>query len=88
MGLLEVKMYSKKEMMKIYCWLVNNGYLEEDIKKSDSKNFYKTTDKSKEIGIYDIEKERANKEEYSVIMYNNKAQKFIIENLDEMIQFI
>lgn len=78
------KMYSRKEMMQISCWLVNKGYLEEDIKK-DAKKFYKTTDKSKEIGIYSIEKERVGGEKYSVIMYNNEAQKFIIENLNKIL---
>lgn len=65
-------------------WLVKNGYLDEVINKEHQK-FKSLNEKSYGIGLTSIEKENYIGEKYQTILYTEKAQKFIIDNLEKII---
>ena len=66
-------------------WLIKNGYLSE-IKNDRGQTFKKLTDKSNSIGLTSIDKLTIYGEKYQVILYSEKSQKFIIENIDDIIK--
>lgn len=63
-------------------WLTELGYLQEDI---EGKTSHKVcTEKAKEIGIQTIEKVNEYDDKYYVSIYHESAQKFIIDNINEI----
>lgn len=65
-------------------WLVKNGYLDE-VSNKEHQKFKSLNEKSSEIGLTSIEKENYIGEKYQTILYTEKAQKFIIDNLEKII---
>ena len=77
--------YMKKiHATDITAYLEYHGYLETKT-MMDGRNYKVATEKGKEIGI--INEKRKNKygNDYSVNMYNKNAQKFIVDNIEKIL---
>jgi len=70
----------------IAAWLVQEGYLEERPSEEDNLK-RRPTQKGKELGI-DLEIRNNEKGEYKVVVYNYQAQKFIIDHLQNMLDYL
>lgn len=75
----------KISFVRVTRWLKENGYLEEVMDKELKKIVTVPTEKGKEIGIYTERREQPGRPAYVTVMYGAEAQKFIVENLEEMI---
>ncbi len=73
----------KLKAEQITSWLMNKGYLEK-YENEEGKTFKVLTDKSDSIGITTEKRTSKYGNTYPVNLYNKNAQKFIIENLDEI----
>ena len=72
----------KIKATQITSWLTDLGYLQQEL---EGKTSHKVcTEKAKEVGIYTIEKANEKNYLYSVSLYNENAQKFIIDNINEI----
>lgn len=82
--LIDISSMKKLPATAVTKWLTKNGYLKSII-NDDYFSFKDLTEKSFEIGL--SSQERINKygNKYSVILYPPNAQKFIIDNLNEII---
>lgn len=80
---VDVRVMKKLKAVQITAWLEKNEYLKE-IVHEDGRKFKITTDKSASIGISHEKKTSECGREYSVNLYNEEAQKFIVEHLDEI----
>ena len=78
------KVMKKLKAVQVTSWLEKNGYLEE-IVHDDGRKFKITTAKSASIGISHQEMTSNCGRKYSVNLYNEKAQRFIIEHLDAIV---
>ena len=82
--------YCKPYMKKLHAtdvtkWLQEKGYLE--TKKTESGMIYKAaTLKGNELGIFNYKKKNKYGNEYSVNLYNNVAQRFIVNNIERIVQ--
>lgn len=73
----------KLKATQITTWLVKNGYLCE-IMHPDGKTFKVATQKAETIGIIPSKRQSECGREYDVNMYDENAQKFIIDHLEEI----
>ena len=69
--------------IKINNWLVEKGYLE--IIEEDEDKRKSPTSKGEEIGITCVEKKNFKEQTYYTNYFNQNAQKFIIDSIDEII---
>jgi hypothetical protein len=77
-------MMKKLKATKITSWLLKEGYFYE-IEHDDGKTFKVSTTKAHEIGIFGKRKENKYGRKYDVNMYDKRAQKFILENLNKIL---
>ena len=73
----------KLKATQITTWLMKNGYLCE-IVHSDGKKFKVATKKAETIGVLPSKRQSECGREYDVNMYDENAQKFIIDHLEEI----
>ena len=73
----------KIKAVQITAWLTKKGFLEE-IEHSDGRKFKIPTQKAKEIGIISVSQTSESGRVYGVNMYDENAQKYIIDHLDEI----
>ncbi|MGN0610851.1 MAG: hypothetical protein ACI4JI_03615 [Ruminiclostridium sp.] len=66
----------------ITSWLINIGALVETEGPSGKKK--EPTEQGKELGIY-VERRTGLRGDYDVVLYNQDAQQFIIDNLDAIL---
>lgn len=66
-------------------WLKASGYLLEEVDKYTGKKTNIPTDKGKELGIYLEERTSMRGENYNVVMYDQKAQEFLVHNLEAIV---
>lgn len=84
---IDEKTMEKVKATEITRWLMNEGYLKE-IEHDDGKVFKVLTDKASEIGMLKSTKTNSYGRTYDVNLYSAQTQKFIINNLDAVSQFI
>lgn len=84
---IDEKTMKKVKASEITRWLMNEGYLKE-IEHDDGKVFKVLTDKAGEIGMLKETKTNSYGRTYDVNLYSAQSQKFIINNLDAISQFI
>ena len=70
---------------EITSWLVKEGILEE-YTHADGKVFKKITSKSADFGITSLAKESPSGRKYEVMLYNQDAQRYIMEHINEIIK--
>ena len=78
------KSMKKLKAVQVTTWLEKNGYLRET-EHADGRKFKITTEKATSIGISYQTKTSDCGRKYSVNLYNENAQRFIIEHLDEIV---
>lgn len=83
-ALIDEKRMKKLKASQITAWLMREGYLSE-IESEDGRKFKVLTEKSASIGISAQEKTSPYGRVYTVNYYNDAAQGFIIQHLDQMI---
>lgn len=81
---IDTVVVKKLQATQITSWLYKQGYLSE-IEHEDGKRFKVLTKKSPSIGLSSREMTNSFGRQYSVILYNTVAQKYIIDNLDQII---
>lgn len=81
---IEGKNIKKLSYVKVTKWLKEQGYLTEEEDKELNKKVTLPTEKGKEIGIYTEKRERLVGPSYIVVMYNEEAQYFIVNHLEEI----
>lgn len=69
--------------IKLNNWLVEEGYLE--IIEEDENKRKSPTSKGEELGITSVEKKNFKEQSYYTNYFSKNAQKFIIDNFDELI---
>ena len=84
---IDEKTMKKVKATEITRWLMKEGYLKE-IEYDDGKVFKVLTDKAGEIGMLKETKTNSYGRTYDVNLYSAQTQKFIINNLDAISQFI
>lgn len=84
-NMINTKFVLKLKTSDISKWLINKGYLSE-IKNNRGQTFKKLTPKSNIIGLTSIDKSTIYGEKYQVILYSEKSQKFIIDNIDKIVK--
>ncbi len=67
-------------------WLKNVGFIK-TYTDNDGKSHMDITSVSDSIGIFAENRTSANGTEYKCIMYKPKAQQFIIDNLDPIMEY-
>lgn len=77
----------KVKASEITAWLMEQGYLEEIIHE-DGKIFKVLTDKASDIGMLKENKTNSIGRNYDVNLYSSKAQQFIIDNLDNISEYL
>lgn len=80
-AMVDTAFVKKLRATQITSWLYSQGYLSE-IEHDDGKRFKVLTNKSHLIGLTSKEMINSFGRQYSVILYNIDAQKFVIDNLD------
>lgn len=78
------RVMKKLKAVQVTSWLETKGYLGE-IEHNDGRKFKITTEKSVSIGISYEERISECGRKYCVNLYNEDAQRFIIEHLDEIV---
>lgn len=78
----DISHMKKIKATQITSWLTEVGYLQEDQEGNTSHKV--STEKATEIGIYTMKKVNKYNNIYYVSMYNENAQKFIIDNINEI----
>lgn len=63
-------------------WLKFSGYLAEEYNEELNKKITLPTQKGKELGIYSEKRENAKGEQYFAIIYNEEAQKLLVNKLE------
>lgn len=81
---IEGKNIKKLSYVKVTKWLKEQGYLTEEEDQELNKKVTLPTEKGKEIGIYTEKRERLVGPSYIVVMYNEEAQYFIVNHLEEI----
>ena len=79
---VDTDIMKKLKAMDITDWLVNEGYLE--IKQGDDFGYKVTTAKGREMGITTVIKKNVNGDDYSVNIYDVKAQVFLLKNINRI----
>lgn len=75
----------KIKATQITWWLTEKGYLKED---EEGKTTHKIcTNKAVEIGIHTVEKRNEHNKEYYVTLYNDTAQKYILDNFNDILDY-
>lgn len=85
-GLINQDIMKKLPATRVTKWLVVQGYLMEQEKQSGGK-MKVPTEEGKLLGIAQTEKRRFNGEFYTINVYDEHAQKFIIDSLDDIASF-
>lgn len=78
------RVMKKLKAIQVTSWLERKGYLEE-VEHDDGRKFKITTEKSSSIGILRQEKISECGRKYSVNLYNEDAQRFIIDHLEDIV---
>ena len=73
----------KLKATEITLWLSSSGYLKK-IETENNSYFMEVTQKGECLGISRISRKAKNGNTYNVNIYNSNAQKFIIDNLEEI----
>lgn len=80
------KYLKKLRPQQITRWLEANGYLE-NVRLEDGFFFRKATMDGQAIGIQPISKTTSQGTEYIVNLYNEKAKRFILDKMDDIVIF-
>ena len=79
---IEGRNIKKLSYTRVTKWLKLSGYLTEEQDKELNKMVTVPTEKGRELGIYTERREQAGRPTYVVVMYNEEAQYFIVNNLE------
>ena len=82
---IDSKHMKKLKAVQITSWLMKKGYLKE-IEHKDGKKFKVPTDTASNIGISSVKMKSDFGRVYDVCMYDEKAQEYIINHLDEILE--
>lgn len=82
---LDENTYNKIKYNMITSWLKSSGYLEIIGENRTNKKQTVPTLKGRELGIYLEERDIKQGKKYLVVMYNRKAQKFILDNMETVL---
>lgn len=85
-GVVDSSKMKKLPATAVTAWLVHQGYLT-SVMNDEGMQFKVLTEKSSEIGLVCEEKTNSYGNKYSVNLYPKIAQDFILNNLDEIIDF-
>lgn len=83
-ALNETEDCKKLKYSSITSWLINKGFLK-IVSLDDGKNAKRPTAEGGDIGII-VEKRQGSYGEYTVVLYTKEAQRFLFDNLDEIIE--
>jgi len=83
--LVDTEKFRKLSYTSITGWLIEIGALQTTSAK-DGKNVKRPTEQGEELGI-STEKRLGLYGEYSVVLYNEKAQEFILDNIEAIISY-
>lgn len=83
---VDTEKYRKMSYMPITQWLKRYEYLSEELSFSKGKKKTVCTEKGREIGIYSEETISRQGAQYLAILYNEQAQRFIIDHIPEMMK--
>ena len=72
---------------KINKWLETNGYIEKRLIEESNRECWFPLEKGKELGMYSEERGDPGYQ-YAIIMYSEKAQKFLAENMKQILEEI
>ena len=81
-GLIDVSAMQKLKVTALTSWLVNNGYLSEEINNDKKRKV--PTKQGEELGIF-AEPRDTQYGSYLAIFYNENAQNLLVSNLDQII---
>ena len=84
---IDVDVYKRLNGAQINEWLVEKGFLMEQI-DNEGKKTRTITENSVHIGITREERTSPYGRQYFINLFDSKAQKFILDNIDEIISFI
>lgn len=79
--LVKDEKFEKLNYNRVTKWLKLSGYLMEEHSEELNKKVTLPTQRGKEIGMYYEKREGSRGEQYFTILYNEKAQYFLIEHL-------
>ena len=82
---IDEEIYKKLSSSKITSWLKAMGYIDMYDNPEWNQKHSITTEKGREIGIYSEERESSNGRRYVVLIYSRKAQQFIIDNIENIL---
>ncbi len=83
--MIDTLVYKKIKYKDISSWLISIGALEEYVAPDGSSKKH-PTESGRNIGIFD-EIRRSMRGEYTVILYNADAQRFIVDNIAAIMDY-
>lgn len=81
--LVDTNKYKKIQYKDLANWLISENILFNNF-DTKGKNYKLITEKGKNLGLV-LDIRQSHQREYSVILYNKKAQMFIINNIDKIL---
>lgn len=85
--LINEEIYQKLSFRPITRWLKVNEFLKEEYSEKFKKNITIATEKGKEIGIRSEERVNSQGISYMHIIYERKAQEFIVQNMEGILNY-
>lgn len=85
-NVIDTTYIKKLRATHITTWLLNRGYLKE-VHHEDGKVFRPATEKGNSIGISSIPKTNSYGRKYELNLYDENAQKFILEKVNDIAEF-
>ena len=83
--LVDTKIYKRITIKTVKESLITRGFLIEKLDEGTGKKRTCVTDDGRKLGIYVEQRISFNGSEYSALMYDANAQRYIVDNLKEMI---
>lgn len=77
--------YKKLGYKNILNWLKSNDYLKEEYNQEKDKVLRAPTEKGIELGIYSDKRISGRGDEYTILLYNRRAQEYIVQNLEQIL---
>lgn len=82
--MIDTDVYKKLAYGSVTKWLKANGFLVEVV-GSDNKSTNRPTEKGIQIGIYTERRTSMNGRDYTVVIYNQGAQEYIVKNMEAIL---
>lgn len=79
---LDKDVFQKLSYKTVMQWLKQNDFLKEEYSQELQKNVTMPTEKGVQFGIYTERRVNSRGAEYVRVMYNQKAQEYIIQNME------